>query len=162
MFFSCLIIILTHSSLYVLFTCRNDEVIAAAGLNFDPAVSAVAERLSSGKVITKKEAQYVGLSLSKNYLYNDRRQRSPQMFLFPTENLKTYSFHLFSAVFRTVKEKGGSSLSLRAFKNVGPSSFLLSPTDRTTWAGCRCLDPHLLSSFAHAEVQIPSENWKVL
>uniref|UniRef100_A0A3B3BQM7 Apoptosis inducing factor mitochondria associated 5 n=1 Tax=Oryzias melastigma TaxID=30732 RepID=A0A3B3BQM7_ORYME len=34
----------------------NDEVIAAAGLNFDPAVSAVAERLSSGKVITKKEA----------------------------------------------------------------------------------------------------------
>uniref|UniRef100_A0A3P9L5S1 Apoptosis inducing factor mitochondria associated 5 n=1 Tax=Oryzias latipes TaxID=8090 RepID=A0A3P9L5S1_ORYLA len=36
---------------------KNDEVIAAAGLNFDPAVSAVAERLSSGKVITKKEAQ---------------------------------------------------------------------------------------------------------
>uniref|UniRef100_A0A3Q0STV6 Apoptosis inducing factor mitochondria associated 5 n=1 Tax=Amphilophus citrinellus TaxID=61819 RepID=A0A3Q0STV6_AMPCI len=34
----------------------DDEVIAAAGLNFDPAVSAVAERLASGKVITKKEA----------------------------------------------------------------------------------------------------------
>uniref|UniRef100_A0A3B3D8R4 Apoptosis inducing factor mitochondria associated 5 n=1 Tax=Oryzias melastigma TaxID=30732 RepID=A0A3B3D8R4_ORYME len=41
---------------------KNDEVIAAAGLNFDPAVSAVAERLSSGKVITKKEAQSDDLS----------------------------------------------------------------------------------------------------
>ena len=38
---------------------RNDEVIAAASLNFDPAASAVAERFASGKVITKKEAQYV-------------------------------------------------------------------------------------------------------
>uniref|UniRef100_A0A3Q2E428 Apoptosis inducing factor mitochondria associated 5 n=1 Tax=Cyprinodon variegatus TaxID=28743 RepID=A0A3Q2E428_CYPVA len=34
----------------------NDEVIAAVGLNYDPVVSAVAERLLSGKVITKKEA----------------------------------------------------------------------------------------------------------
>lgn len=39
--------------------CRDDEVIAAASLNFDPAVSAVAERLLTGKVITKKEAEYV-------------------------------------------------------------------------------------------------------
>ncbi|KAM6907405.1 apoptosis-inducing factor 3-like [Xenentodon cancila] len=41
---------------------KNDEVIAAAGLNFDPAVSAVAERLFSGRVITKKEAQSDDLS----------------------------------------------------------------------------------------------------
>lgn len=41
------------------FPCRDEEVIAAAGLNFDPAVSAVAERLATGKVITKDEAQYV-------------------------------------------------------------------------------------------------------
>uniref|UniRef100_A0A3B4GMM7 Apoptosis-inducing factor 3-like n=1 Tax=Pundamilia nyererei TaxID=303518 RepID=A0A3B4GMM7_9CICH len=34
----------------------DEEVIAAAGLNFDPAVSAVAERLATGKVITKDEA----------------------------------------------------------------------------------------------------------
>ncbi|XP_017276789.1 apoptosis-inducing factor 3 [Kryptolebias marmoratus] len=36
---------------------KNDEVIAAAGLDYDPVVSAVAERLLSGEVITKKEAQ---------------------------------------------------------------------------------------------------------
>uniref|UniRef100_A0A673BWY6 Apoptosis inducing factor mitochondria associated 5 n=1 Tax=Sphaeramia orbicularis TaxID=375764 RepID=A0A673BWY6_9TELE len=41
---------------------KNDQVIAAVSLNFDPAVSAVAERLVTGKVITKKEAQYVLLS----------------------------------------------------------------------------------------------------
>uniref|UniRef100_A0A3B3XBJ7 Rieske domain-containing protein n=1 Tax=Poecilia mexicana TaxID=48701 RepID=A0A3B3XBJ7_9TELE len=35
---------------------KNDEVIAAVGLDYDPVVSAVAERLLSGKVITKKEA----------------------------------------------------------------------------------------------------------
>uniref|UniRef100_A0A3B4ZW91 Apoptosis-inducing factor 3-like n=1 Tax=Stegastes partitus TaxID=144197 RepID=A0A3B4ZW91_9TELE len=38
---------------------KNDGVIAAAGLNYDPVVSAVAERLAAGKVITKKEAEYV-------------------------------------------------------------------------------------------------------
>ena len=43
----------------ILFTCRNDEVIAAASLNYDPAVSAVAERFAAGKIITKKEAEYV-------------------------------------------------------------------------------------------------------
>uniref|UniRef100_A0A8C2ZK57 Apoptosis inducing factor mitochondria associated 5 n=1 Tax=Cyclopterus lumpus TaxID=8103 RepID=A0A8C2ZK57_CYCLU len=37
---------------------KNDEVIAAASLNYDPAVSAVAERFVAGKVITKKEAEY--------------------------------------------------------------------------------------------------------
>ncbi|TNN66425.1 Apoptosis-inducing factor 3 [Liparis tanakae] len=37
---------------------KNDEVIAAASLNYDPAVSAVAERFGEGKVITKKEAEY--------------------------------------------------------------------------------------------------------
>lgn len=45
--------------LFYFFTGRGDEVIAAASLNYDPAVSAVAERLVSGKVITKKEAEYV-------------------------------------------------------------------------------------------------------
>ncbi|TKS82803.1 Apoptosis-inducing factor 3 [Collichthys lucidus] len=35
---------------------KDDEVVAAASLNFDPAVSAVAERLVAGKAITKKEA----------------------------------------------------------------------------------------------------------
>ncbi|KAM9847302.1 apoptosis-inducing factor 3, partial [Aulostomus maculatus] len=35
---------------------KNDEVIAAASLNYDPAVSAVAERLVEGKIITKTEA----------------------------------------------------------------------------------------------------------
>ena len=43
----------------MLFSIRNDEVIAAASLNYDPAVSAVAERFAAGKVITKREAQYV-------------------------------------------------------------------------------------------------------
>ncbi|KAM7398195.1 hypothetical protein PAMA_006206 [Pampus argenteus] len=38
---------------------KNDEVIAAVSLNYDPAVSAVAERLAAGKIITKEEAQYV-------------------------------------------------------------------------------------------------------
>uniref|UniRef100_A0A8C5GW37 Apoptosis-inducing factor 3-like n=1 Tax=Gouania willdenowi TaxID=441366 RepID=A0A8C5GW37_GOUWI len=38
---------------------KEDVVIAAASLNYDPAVSAVAERLVTGRVITKKEAQYV-------------------------------------------------------------------------------------------------------
>ncbi|KAG7237391.1 hypothetical protein INR49_032436 [Caranx melampygus] len=41
---------------------KNDEVIAAASLNYDPAASAVAERFASGKVITKKEAQSDDLS----------------------------------------------------------------------------------------------------
>ncbi|XP_060942389.1 apoptosis-inducing factor 3-like [Limanda limanda] len=41
---------------------KNDEVIAVASLNYDPAASAVAERFISGKVITKKEAQSDDLS----------------------------------------------------------------------------------------------------
>ncbi|KAF3705700.1 Apoptosis-inducing factor 3 [Channa argus] len=41
---------------------KNNEVIAAASLNYDPAASAVAERLSTGKVITKEEAQSDDLS----------------------------------------------------------------------------------------------------
>ncbi|XP_071362034.1 apoptosis-inducing factor 3-like [Trachinotus anak] len=41
---------------------KNDEVIAAASLNFDPATSAVAERFAAGKVITKNEAQSDDLS----------------------------------------------------------------------------------------------------
>lgn len=44
---------------------KNEEVIAAVSLNFDPAVSAVAERLLSGRVITKKEAQSDDLSWLK-------------------------------------------------------------------------------------------------
>lgn len=38
---------------------RDDAVVAAVSLNYDPAVSAVAQRLIAGKVITKEEAQYV-------------------------------------------------------------------------------------------------------
>ncbi|KAJ0004003.1 hypothetical protein NQD34_010217 [Periophthalmus magnuspinnatus] len=38
---------------------KDEKVIAAVSLNFDPAVSAVAERLLSGRAITKIEAQYV-------------------------------------------------------------------------------------------------------
>uniref|UniRef100_G3QB16 Apoptosis inducing factor mitochondria associated 5 n=1 Tax=Gasterosteus aculeatus aculeatus TaxID=481459 RepID=G3QB16_GASAC len=38
---------------------KNDEVVAAASLNYDPAASAVAERFAAGKVITKKEAEVV-------------------------------------------------------------------------------------------------------
>lgn len=40
-------------------TSRDDAVVAAVSLNYDPAVSAVAQRLIAGKVITKEEAQYV-------------------------------------------------------------------------------------------------------
>lgn len=50
------------NSLYFFVFFRNDEVIAAVGLDYDPVVSAVAERLLSGKVITKKEAQYANSS----------------------------------------------------------------------------------------------------
>lgn len=39
------------------FNYRNDEVVAAAGLNVEPAVSVVAERLAEGRVITKAEAE---------------------------------------------------------------------------------------------------------
>ncbi|XP_029923933.1 apoptosis-inducing factor 3 [Myripristis murdjan] len=44
---------------------KDDEVIAAASLDYDPAVSAVAERFAAGKVITKKEAQSDDLSWLK-------------------------------------------------------------------------------------------------
>uniref|UniRef100_A0A673M940 Apoptosis inducing factor mitochondria associated 5 n=1 Tax=Sinocyclocheilus rhinocerous TaxID=307959 RepID=A0A673M940_9TELE len=36
---------------------KDDEVVAAAGLNVEPAVSVVAERLAEGRVITKAEAE---------------------------------------------------------------------------------------------------------
>ncbi|XP_034538976.1 apoptosis-inducing factor 3 [Notolabrus celidotus] len=41
---------------------KDDEVVAAASLNYDPAVSAVAERLVAGKIITKREAESDDLS----------------------------------------------------------------------------------------------------
>ncbi|XP_029304798.1 apoptosis-inducing factor 3-like [Cottoperca gobio] len=44
---------------------KNDEVIAAASLSYDPAVSAVAERFVAGKVITRKEAESDELSWLK-------------------------------------------------------------------------------------------------
>lgn len=46
---------------------RDDEVVAAASLNYDPAVSAVAQRLQEGKVITKREAEYVSLVFMRLY-----------------------------------------------------------------------------------------------
>ncbi|XP_034744994.1 apoptosis-inducing factor 3 [Etheostoma cragini] len=47
---------------FLVFYIKNDEVIAAASLNYDPAVSAVAERFATGKIITKKEAESDALS----------------------------------------------------------------------------------------------------
>lgn len=47
-----------RSNIYVL-TYRDGAVVAAVSLNYDPAVSAVAQRFIAGKVITKEEAQYV-------------------------------------------------------------------------------------------------------
>ncbi|KAK5887690.1 hypothetical protein CesoFtcFv8_016274 [Champsocephalus esox] len=41
---------------------KNDEVIAAVSLNYDPALSAVAERFAAGKVITREEAESDDLS----------------------------------------------------------------------------------------------------
>ncbi|XP_033996244.1 apoptosis-inducing factor 3 [Trematomus bernacchii] len=41
---------------------KNDEVLAAVSLNYDPAVSAVAERFAAGKVITREEAESDDLS----------------------------------------------------------------------------------------------------
>lgn len=38
---------------------RDDAVVAAGSLNYDPAVSAVAQRLIAGKIISKEEARYV-------------------------------------------------------------------------------------------------------
>uniref|UniRef100_A0A8C7QPU6 Rieske domain-containing protein n=1 Tax=Oncorhynchus mykiss TaxID=8022 RepID=A0A8C7QPU6_ONCMY len=42
---------------FLAFYIKDDEVIAAASLNYDPAVSAVAERFATGNTITKKEAE---------------------------------------------------------------------------------------------------------
>ncbi|XP_058483094.1 apoptosis-inducing factor 3 isoform X1 [Solea solea] len=47
---------------FVALYIKNDEVIAVASLNYDPAASAVAERLTTGRVITKKEAESDDLS----------------------------------------------------------------------------------------------------
>ncbi|XP_051258027.1 apoptosis-inducing factor 3 [Dicentrarchus labrax] len=47
---------------FLAFYIKDNEVIAAAGLNYDPGVSAVAERLLTGKVITKEEAESDDLS----------------------------------------------------------------------------------------------------
>ncbi|KTG05399.1 hypothetical protein cypCar_00001949 [Cyprinus carpio] len=44
---------------------KDDEVVAAAGLNVEPAVSVVAERLAEGRVITKAEAESDDLSWLK-------------------------------------------------------------------------------------------------
>ncbi|CAB1353125.1 unnamed protein product [Coregonus sp. 'balchen'] len=49
---------------FLAFYIKDDEVIAAASLNYDPAVSAVAERFAAGNVITKKEAEYVATHIS--------------------------------------------------------------------------------------------------
>ncbi|XP_030638940.1 apoptosis-inducing factor 3 [Chanos chanos] len=50
---------------FLAFYIKNNEVVAAAGLNFDPAVSVVAERFAMGKVITKSEAESDDLSWLK-------------------------------------------------------------------------------------------------
>ncbi|XP_067113490.1 apoptosis-inducing factor 3-like [Osmerus mordax] len=50
---------------FLAFYIKDNEVIAAASLNYDPAVSVIAERFVTGKVITKKEAQSDDLSWLK-------------------------------------------------------------------------------------------------
>ncbi|KAL7853619.1 hypothetical protein AOLI_G00204630 [Acnodon oligacanthus] len=50
---------------FLAFYIKEDEVVAAAGLNVEPAVSAVAERFAAGKVITKAEAESDDLSWLK-------------------------------------------------------------------------------------------------
>ncbi|XP_062393426.1 apoptosis-inducing factor 3 [Sardina pilchardus] len=50
-----------HSKFLALYI-KDDKVVAAAGLNFDPAVSVVAERLATGKTISKAEAESDDLS----------------------------------------------------------------------------------------------------
>uniref|UniRef100_A0A3B4CCS6 Apoptosis inducing factor mitochondria associated 5 n=1 Tax=Pygocentrus nattereri TaxID=42514 RepID=A0A3B4CCS6_PYGNA len=50
---------------FLAFYIKDDEVVAAAGLNVEPAVSAVAERFAAGKVITKAEAESDDLSWLK-------------------------------------------------------------------------------------------------
>lgn len=48
---------LCHNLTIFMSLCRGEEVIAAASMNFDPAVSRVAEVMASGKTITKLEAE---------------------------------------------------------------------------------------------------------
>ncbi|KAF4098285.1 hypothetical protein G5714_020315 [Onychostoma macrolepis] len=50
---------------FLAFYLKDDEVVAAAGLNVEPAVSVVAERLAEGRVITKAEAESDDLSWLK-------------------------------------------------------------------------------------------------
>ncbi|KAI7795846.1 putative apoptosis-inducing factor 3-like [Triplophysa rosa] len=50
---------------FLAFYLKHDEVVAAAGLNVEPAVSVVAERLAEGRVITKAEAMSDDLSWLK-------------------------------------------------------------------------------------------------
>ncbi|XP_041657340.1 apoptosis-inducing factor 3-like isoform X2 [Cheilinus undulatus] len=61
---------------------KDDEVIAAASLNYDPAVSAVATRLVAGKIITKKEAD-----LSTSHLYDVNMQPRCHSFVSSTPAL---------------------------------------------------------------------------
>ncbi|KAA0720330.1 hypothetical protein E1301_Tti012364 [Triplophysa tibetana] len=50
---------------FLAFYLKHDKVVAAAGLNVEPAVSVVAERLAEGRVITKAEAMSDDLSWLK-------------------------------------------------------------------------------------------------
>ncbi|KAJ8280952.1 hypothetical protein GJAV_G00061430 [Gymnothorax javanicus] len=47
---------------YLAFYLKDEEVVAAASLNYDPAVSQVAEKMAAGKVITKAQAESEDLS----------------------------------------------------------------------------------------------------
>ncbi|XP_036381368.1 apoptosis-inducing factor 3-like [Megalops cyprinoides] len=50
---------------FLAFYIKDDEVVAVAGLNFDPAVSQVAEKMVAGKVISKAQAKSDDLSWLK-------------------------------------------------------------------------------------------------
>ncbi len=61
-----------RSSLFIILWSRDEEVVAAASLNFDPAVARLAEMLLMGKRITKAQAQWVSISYkpSKHCIHN--------------------------------------------------------------------------------------------
>uniref|UniRef100_A0A0E9STG4 Reductase C-terminal domain-containing protein n=1 Tax=Anguilla anguilla TaxID=7936 RepID=A0A0E9STG4_ANGAN len=47
---------------FLAFYIKDEEVVAVASLNYDPAVSQVAERMAAGMVITKAQAESDDLS----------------------------------------------------------------------------------------------------
>lgn len=65
-------------------------MIAAVSLNYDPAVSAVAQRLIAGKVITKEEAQYANPIFFKCFVCFDKHRQSKQKIIPNLNQGQTY------------------------------------------------------------------------